>query len=291
MTTRRLWKYATLPFFLLGIKMVAAQVLPPTPDEFSRRAAERMHKELPDVDFKVVGHLELDGKDASGKSIGNMYLDRIFSFCLRNTSNCDAGLNQYAKGIAETVKERNRPVTQAMLRIAIRPEEYLEQLRNQPGLSNQKVYTRPVALGLVAIPVVDFTRTTRFVVDKDLEKLGISEEDLFKIAAQNLRDTTKPLATVSVIPKADSLGQIIGEDYASSRLFFHSDWKDLARSLHNQLIVIAPTPDTLLYGDASLPGTADELRTLAGRVARSSSKPLFLQLLRWTDDGWEIYKQ
>jgi len=250
-----------------------------------------MHKELPDIEFKVVGHLELDGKDTNGKSIGNMYLDRVFSFCLRNTSNCDAGLNQYAKGIAETVKERNRPVTQAMLRIAIRPEEYLEQLRKQPGVGSQKFYTRPVAPGLIAIPVVDFTRTTRFVTDKDLETLKISEDDLFKIAAQNLLDTTKPLAAVSVVPQANSLGQISGEEYASSRLFFHSDWKNLAMNLHNQLIVIAPTPDTLLYGDASLPGTADALRTLAGRVARGSTKPLFMQLLHWTDAGWEIYKQ
>ncbi|MFJ9449976.1 MULTISPECIES: hypothetical protein [unclassified Herbaspirillum] len=291
MTIQRLLQFSTLALLYFGMKAAVSQQLPLTPVEFAQMAAERMHKELPNVDFKVVGHLELDGKDASGKSIGNMYLDRVFSFCLRNASNCDAGLSQYAKGIAETVKERNRPVTQAMLRIAIRPEEYLEQLRKQPGFGNQKIYTRPVAPGLVAIPVVDFTRTTRFVIDKDLEELGVDEENLFKIAAQNLRDTTKPLTAVSLTPSANSLGQIRDEEYASSRLFFHSDWKNLAASMHNQLIVIAPTPNALLYGDGSLPGTADALRTLGGRVASSSTKPLSMQLLRWTDDGWEIYKR
>ena len=270
--------------------MATAQALPPAPHEFSLKAAERLHKELPDVEFKVVAHLELDGKDSDGKSIGKMYLDRVFAFCIRNASDCDARLGQYAKGIAETVKERNRPVTQAMLRIAIRPDEYLEQIRKQPGASNQKFYVRRVAPGLIAIPVVDFTRTTRFVIDNDIEKLGIGEEDLFKIAAQNLRETTKPLSAVTVIPTANSLGQITGEDYASSRLFFHSDWKDLAASLHNQLIVIVPAPNTLLYGDASFPGTADALRTLADRMARGSTKPLPMQLLHWTDTGWETYK-
>jgi hypothetical protein len=280
-----------LPLILALVWQLSfAQSVPTDEETFTKVAAERVCKELPEYDVKPVGKLSLEGKRSDGESTGQLSLDRVHMFCLRNSQNCSAGLDQYAKGIAESVKERNRPIERGMLRLAMRPAAYIEQIRRQIVTIGGKgsVYSKVIAPGLVAIPVVDFTRSIRLVTDQDLVKLALTEDDLFKLGEQNIQSSTKPLHKVTPTPIANSFGKIVGEDYASSRILFHDDWRDLSTKLNNKLVIMLPAPDVLLYGDGSTAAGVDALRTFAAEVARKSSRPLSQLVLLWTETGWEV---
>ena len=269
-----------------------AQSVPTDEESFTRVAADRVGRELPDYDVKPAGRLSLEGRRADGESTGQLNLDRVYAYCARNSQTCSAALDQYAKGMAESVKERNRPVERSMVRLAVRPAAYVEQMRKQIETMGGKgaVYAKVVAPGLVAIPVLDFTRSIRFVNDKDLGKLSLSEEELFKLGEQNLRTNTRPLSEVAPTPTANSFGRIAGEDYASSRILFHDDWRDLSKKLNDKLVIMLPAPDVLLYGDGSTAVGIDALRTFAADVARKSSRPLSPLVLQWTEVGWDVVK-
>lgn len=282
-------------FLLVAIALASqaclAQNIPTNEEDFSKIAAERLNKELPGYNIQPTSKLTLEGKRTDGELTGQINLDRVYAFCARNAQNCSAALDQYAKGIGESVKERDRPLERGMVRLAIRPAIYAEQIRAQTGTAPGRIYARPVAPGLVAMPVLDFTRTVRFITDKDAAKLALTEDELFKLGEKNLLSSTRPFSEVLKVPGANSFGHISGEDYASSRILFHEDWRSLNTKLNNKLVVVLPAPDILLYGDGSTPAGVDALRTLAADVAKKSSRSLSLQALQWTESGWEVLKE
>ena len=268
--------------FALTCRLSFAQTIPMEDDAFTKLTVERLNKELPDYNLHPAGKLTVEGKRADGESTGQVSLDRVYAYCVRNVQGCSAAIDQFSKGIAESVKERNRPIEPSMVRLAVRPSSYVEQIRKQFSGSGGSIYSKDIAPGLVAIPVLDFSRTVRYVNDKDLVKLALSEDQLFQLGEKNLRSSSKPLSEVAPTPKASSLGTIVGEDYASSRILFHDDWQALSSRLNNKLVVMLPAPDVLLYGDGSTSAGVDALRTLAADVARKSGRPLSLALLQWT---------
>jgi uncharacterized protein YtpQ (UPF0354 family) len=257
---------------------------------FTKTAVERLSKELSDYNLQPAGKLTIEGKRADGESTGQVSLDRVYAYCVRNAQNCAAAMDQFSKGIAESIKERNRPIDSSMVRLAVRPSEYAEQIRKQMSSSGGTIYFRDVAPGLIAIPVLDFARSVRYVNDQDLVKLTLSEDQLFQLGMQNLRSNNRQFSDVAPVPKANSLGYIEGEDYASSRILFHDDWQILSSKLNNKLVVALPAPNILLYGDGSTSAGVDALRTLSSDVARKSGRPLSLTLLQWTESGWELVK-
>ena len=247
-----------------------------------------MHRELPAYDVKPTIRLTLEGKSADGQTIGEISLDRIYAFCTRSPGSCEEALDHFAKGIAESVKERDRPIEKGMVRLAIRPVDYVDRLKKQKGSGLAPVYGRPVGGGLAVVPVLDYTRTIRFVGEKDLSKLEVSEDELFRLGEQNVRKSIRPLSDVTPVLGPNSFGTFTGEDYASTRIVFHDEWKSLADKLKGNLIVMLPTPDILLYGDGSTSTGVDAMRTFGLEMARKSTRPLSTVVLRWAPTGWEV---
>jgi hypothetical protein len=269
---------------------VFAQHVPMDEQAFSKVAAERIQQELPNYQMARTTQLTLEGKRRDGMSTGQMSLDRVYAFCQRSAENCSAALDQFAKGMSEAVKERDRPIQREMVRIAVRPAEYVEQLTQQLGPASGALFSRPVAHGLVAIPVLDYTRTVRFASQGDLQRLGLMESTLFSVGEENLRSSIKPLPQVTPTPSANSVGSITGEDYASSRMLFHADWGEVAERLNGNLVVMIPAPDILLYGSGSTPFAVEALRTLGVEMAKRSPRPLSVVVFRWDPTGWQEVK-
>lgn len=267
-----------------------AQEVPADEEGFAKTAAERVQRELPSYDIKPTTRLTLEGKRADGESTGQLSLDRVYAFCSRNARNCGTALDQYAKGVGEAIKERDRPIDKSMVRIAVRLVEYVDRVKKQMGSGAAPIYGRPIGAGLALVPVLDYTRSVRFVGEKDLPTLQVTEDEVFKLGEQNLRASVKPLPEVTPTPGPNSFGSITGEDYASSRIAFHDDWKVLSERLNGNLIVMLPAPDVLLYGDGSTPVGVEAMRTFGRDMAKKSSRPLSPVVLRWTPSGWDELK-
>lgn len=281
-------------FFLLGMwclslsPRVHAQTVPQDEDGFAKWVAARVGRDLADFGVQPVGRLTLEGKRADGESTGQLSLDRLYAFCQREAARCTEATEQYAKGVTEVVRERSRPIERAMVRLVVRPRPYVDQILLKMG--EGAIVSRPLTPELAIVPVLDFTRSVRFVSAKDLVTLGLAQDEVFKLGEGNLRAGQKPLAEVAQVPVGQALGSITGEDYASSRILFHADWKDLSGKLNQQLVVMIPAPDVLLYGDGSTPRGLEVLKTLGLNMARQSQRPLSPLLLRWTEVGWEPVK-
>jgi hypothetical protein len=267
----------------------ASQSVPTNEEAFTVFVGNRLSQELPDFALRPSGRLRLEGKRPDGESTGQLNLERVYTFCARNTVHCSVAIDEYAKGVGEIVRDRMRPIDKSMVRLALRPQAYVSEIIQHMGASPAPIFARPFAADLAIVPVLDFTRSIRFVAERDLEKLGITEQELFQVAEQNLRTSLRPLAEVAPAPVANSIGRI-GDEYASVRIVFHDDWSELAARLNQQLIVMVPAPDLLLYGSGATPVAIDALRSLGMEAARRSQRPLSPAVLRWTSAGWEQLK-
>jgi uncharacterized protein YtpQ (UPF0354 family) len=278
--------------FVLGVLCLGswthAQAIPQDEDGFAKWVAERVGRDLADFGVQPVGRLTLEGKRADGESTGSLSLDRLHAFCQREAGRCAEATEHFAKGVTEQVRERSRPIERAMVRLVVRPQSYVDQILQKMG--EGAILSRPLTPELAIVPVLDFTRSVRFVSAKNLATLGLTQDQVFMLGEGNLRAGQKPLAEVAKVPADQALGSITGEDYASSRILFHADWKDLSGKLNQQLVVMIPAPDILLYGDGSTPMSLEALKTLGLNMARQSQRPLSPLLLRWTEGGWESVK-
>lgn len=285
-----MFKYLAVIALSVAASWSIAQEIPLDDEGFAKVAAERVQRELPSYDIKPTIRLTLEGKRTDGESTGQMSLDRVYAFCTRNVQKCSAGLDQYAKGIGEAIRERDRPIDKSMVRIAVRSMEYVDRVKKQMGSGAAPIYGRLIAPGLALVPVLDYTRSVRFVGEKDILKLQVTEDEVFKLGEQNVRAALKPLSEVTPTPGPNSFGSITGEDYASSRVAFHDDWKLLSESLNGSLIVMMPAPNVLLYGDGSTSVGVEALRAFGRDLAKKSSRPLYQMVLRWTPSGWDEQK-
>jgi uncharacterized protein YtpQ (UPF0354 family) len=268
---------------LVGAGAARAQQIPADEPAFTAFVAERIRAEIRDTPVVIKGPLTL--------SIGPMQtnLDRIYAFCKANTSGCAREIGAYVSGVKATASSRNDPPTRAALRVVVRSTDYMQQALREVDARGPAL-TRPLAEGLVIVPVLDSPRAVRVFNDKDRAALGLTQDQVFDIAIANLRSSVKPLTTVAKAVPSGQFGTLTGDYYQTSRLALIDSWAALAQAQGGVLIVAAPSADLLIYSSDDSGTAIDALRTLAKNMMARAPKPLSGSLLRWTPKGWQLVR-
>ncbi len=257
-----------------------AQQIPADEPAFTAFVAGRIRAEIRDTPVVVKAPLTL--------SIGPLQanLDRIYAFCKANVDRCAGEIRTYVNGIVATTRARGDSPTRAALRVVLRSDDYMRQAAREVQ-ARGTMLMRPLADGLMIVPVMDSPRTIRMVNEKDRATLGLSPDQVFDIALANLRQNVKPLeANAKAVPHGQ-IGTLQGDYYQTSRLALIDSWAPLAQAQGGVLIVVAPSADLVLYIGEDSDAARDALRTLARNAMTRAPKPLSDALLRWTPKGWQ----
>lgn len=268
---------------LLAAGSASAQQIPTDEPAFTAFVAARIQAAVRNTQVAIKGPLTL--------SIGPLQanLDRIYAFCKVNTSGCAKEIDNYVGGVVATPGNAKAPPTKAALRIVVRTTDYMRQAARELD-SAGTIPTRPLAEGLLIVPVLDSPRAVRMFNDKDRAALGLTPDQVFDIATANLRSSLKPIMSAAKPAAPGQFGTLKGDYYATSRLALIDSWAPLAKAQGGVLIVAAPTPDLLVYSGEDTSVALDALRTLARHVAAQAPKPLSGALLRWTPKGWQLVR-
>jgi uncharacterized protein YtpQ (UPF0354 family) len=268
---------------LAGAGAARAQQIPADEPAFTAFVAERIRAQVRDTPVVVKGPLTL--------SIGPLQanLDRIYAFCKTDTNACAREIGTYVSGIKATRSSRNDPPTKAALRVVVRSAEYMRQALGEVGARGPAL-TRPLAEGLVIVPVLDSRRAVRVFNDTDRAALGLTQDQVFDIAIANLRSSVKPLTTVAKAIPSGQFGTLTGDSYQTSRLALIDSWAPLAQAQGGVLIVAAPSADLVIYSSEDSSTAIDALRTLARNMMARAPKSLSGAVLRWTPKGWQLVR-
>lgn len=266
----------------------ASAALPADEAGFLADLVQRLQQALPDHQFRISGH-SLWGQRHDGEVLGQLDPQSTYQFCRSSPRRCTEALEQYVSTVAELARTRRQPLNAAQVRLTLRPQAFVDEVRQQNAArSGTQIYARPVVAGLVMVPVLDFLNSLRFIGAGELNKLKLSEDQLFELGRRNLQTGLLPLQVMAKRPGNGDFGRIEAEDHAASRVLLHADWAHLAAQYQQHLVVAIPTPNVLLYGDGANPAQIASMRRATQELYQRASRPLSLQLLRWTATGWDV---
>jgi hypothetical protein len=272
-------------FVLLFMATTCAAFASAREEAFTRLILSKLEAAIPGHKFEFVGSLELRDP-TSGRSI---YLDRIFGYTTANPKLADTAIADYVSRVAQFTLEAEKPVSPALLRLAVRNSTSLQRAIESLGAGAAAAYPQELVGDLVVVPVIDAPSSVKYVGEKDLSVLGLSEAEARKIGGENLRKIQRPLEEVAKPSPKSGIG-VINEEYAASRLIFISDWAALGQKIGGNLIVMAPAFNLVIYSDGSSPIAVDALRTLGLQLGKSSQVPLSPHVFRFKQDHWELVK-
>ena len=261
-------------------------------DAFTGFVVGRLQEKLPDRPVRIVGRLSAEVGDKGGVSY-QVNFDRIWNFCRRAGGQCRAEVDQYVSGTASSIAARvgveSQQIDRAALRIIVRPEAMVTQLREVGGADPAG---RPVARhfvgGLWAVVALDYPKAIAPLTRRNLERLGITADEALDAGWRNTAATQRPLASVIQPPMPGKFGYLRDGDYEPSRMYDHAGWAEIANAMPGGLIVAVPARNLLLYGGGPSRQRVDALRMLAHELGRRSTAPLSPEVFRWTPAGWEV---
>lgn len=274
--------------FLMILCAAAAQAQqPPTRSEaeFEKYVAERIEAAS---GAKAERSERLQLRLRKGDTDLRANLDRIWSACQRVPEDCAGYVEEYVAGAASIIADRTRPLEKEALRIVVRPRDYL-RLTERPDRDKAPI-VKPYHGDLAIALVFDGARSVSSANRGDLEALKLDEAQAFELARQNLRTRElKPLHEVlKPLTGKAATGHVDENNYESSRMVLHEDWKPFVDQIGGNLIVAVPATHVLLYGRGDSAEAVDRLRALARDVARTNQRPLSTVIFRWTPKGWEV---
>lgn len=263
-----------------------------TPEEeqaaFTSRLAEQFSRAVTDGQVSVTAPLTLSIKLASGHQI-QVNLDRVWGFCRSNPEGCQAEEDEFVDHTKDALKSvaASSSINRDSLRLAVRTTAYLAASWHASGVpQTSDPVSGPIAGELSWVLMADSPQASRIVSVKDLEDLGLTRDQAIDIGRQNVEAALRPFLLVVHPLKPGQIGIISGDYYESSRVGDHALWADIARHMSGQLVVVVPEPMTVLYVDNTSPQALDALVALARQGMQVSRRPLSLQALGWTEDGW-----
>ncbi len=259
----------------------AAQTVPVDPDGFTDYSLNLLRAVLPAGSVvKVQEPLLLN---ADGLSIN---LQRPQQFCSASPQHCSAALRAYVDSVAAVLKQRDAPIDSKSVMLSIRDAAYLQRAQAAVGADGPAFEARPLADGVLAIAMLDTPRAARPLNSRDAQHLKLSDDQLFALAAENLRAALEPLDSKAKPVASGQIGTLRGGYHEAGRIALLADWAGLAAAQNGTLLVAAPATDVVLYISESSPTAVDALRTLARDIAAKSASPLSPAVLRWTAQRW-----
>lgn len=283
----------TLPLWLvLGLLAFAAPVRaqdpdpkPPSPEEFAQEVLTALRRAAPGISFEIAGPLEIVGLREDGKPPLHVSLDAIYKTAPADPAERAESIRTYARRLlsrpADTVGPADRPRVMPVVRAA----GFASSLRRDPAASP---VVEPLAADLCVLYLLEGSEPTRYLLESELAKLGVSGPELRALAVQNL-SVRAPKAKLEEV--ADGVRWIVLDGmYESSFLLLDAFWARIAKELGDSPVAAVPTRDVLFFAAASDEGAVVRIREVAARFAAEQAHPISPQLLRRDGKVWRALK-
>ena len=233
-------------FSALIVVHAAGGEVPSDQAGFRQRVQELFQKHLPEFIFELREPLILTGAGPNGETTGDISLERIYGYCAANPHLAESAVAHFVNAAMEVINPAPITLRPDMIRLVVRREAYVKDAIANMGPGPRAAFFQPIAADLVLVPVIDLPNSLRYLGDKDLMELNMTDEQAFEVGRKNFKKGSKPLSKVARVPPKRGLGYI-QEEYAPSRLAFHDEWASLAKKLKGKLVVMVPASDLLMF--------------------------------------------
>lgn len=260
---------------------------PMDPVAFTEEVARRVRAAVPDLDVQIAGELELAiamNEDGGNRAFLNnayqMYSgespkhrDELIDRFVRSFAEAAKGLERSADAIIPVVKDR------AWL------TEIEASVRQMGGDPQGKLY-EDLNEDLVVVYAIDTPSNIAYLSPDELERLGVSREDLRALAVRNLRGLLPGVQ----VQRGEKLAMVTADgNYEASLLLFSDLWAREREKLRGDPVAAVPARDLLLFADSADADAVAQLRQLAARMRAEATYSLTDRLFVLREDRWDPY--
>src|ERR1043165_3687465 len=148
----------------------------------------------------------------------------------------------------------------------------------------------PLVGDLLVTYALDLPEMFQMVSGHDLQKLGLSPEQLRPIAIDNLKHQ---IGEVGQEGEPPVLQLVVGNDLEACLLLVDGVWKSLAQSVPGEIVVGVPARDVLLVTRSDpARGAVEVLREAVQKLhSMETTHALTRNLLVRRNNGWEVFEQ
>lgn len=238
--------------------------------------------------------LKLGGKNGVEATLS---LDNLRVACTADPDGCQAAVGNFARVAVSTVRSvggQTKP-SREQVRAQLKPASYLAEVVQSVAegpadkRADNAVVHRPFVADLHSIYVIDRPGSIALLNKGTQRELGISDADLHSLAIGNLN---RDLGAIPLEPLEgiDGLYVVeVGDSYEAARLLMHKAWKSVADKLPGDLIVCAPSRDTVLVAGSGSTEALVAIEKMARAMVDAEAYALSTTMLRWAPEGWTVY--
>jgi uncharacterized protein YtpQ (UPF0354 family) len=147
---------------------------------------------------------------------------------------------------------------------------------------------RPFVEGIEILYVLDTPDAFRFIIQNDLETVGLNVERLHEIASRNAANL-KPLKYGPAPNQPDIFFMPAGDGLGTARVFDSGLWDRIEKEMDGPVVVCAPTRDWILFVKQANRDGIKRLRGLAHQVVRGEPYPVSPVVFHRQNGVWQAY--
>lgn len=148
-----------------------------------------------------------------------------------------------------------------------------------------ELYFEPFIGDMVKVYAIDYPDRVAYVTDTNLTDAGITIDAVQEAAFANL--ATK-LAQTQILNNGPGYMVITDGFYESSMLLDDALWADIAGQLNDDIVMIVPSRDVVVFGAVSDPDIIDFLSFSLQDALANGTHPLSELMYIWRDGSWQV---
>ncbi len=250
-----------------------------SPSEFTREISRGLQKSAPHLPNEVIKDLEIR-MHLSTEYSGNIFLRAAYQeYVLNPGSQVEVLARWISKYLEAANTTPNTPIDVSRVLPILKPRSWLEkELRataigaNEPNQYFHQDFIDDVIIAYA----VDAANTMRYLMNRDLDILGLSAEKLQGTALANLRTL---LPAPKIIGERGVYQIICGGNYDLSLIFMDEYWEAPDFRIRGEIVIAVPARDYLLVTGTDCPEGIQRVSMLAEDAISKSPYKVSAKLL------------
>ncbi len=258
-------------------------------DDLAPLVQQRIEAALPDIAAKVTGRLQVEVSAGVHGQV-QLNLDNLWVETGGECAGVSQGIERRIATLGRMVGTDQAPLgsdeVRALVRSKSEVERYLRLLAERTGPSDDTPVVRTLAGDLVVAYSFDLPDSVRWMLDSDLTRLGLADEELATLAAQNL------WRSLSIEARTSDDGSFVmlvaGGTYEASLMVVPLIWERMADRVAGDPVVCVSNRDVLVATGSDRADGMAKLTVLCRHLFQTGSYPVSPLLYRWSKGSWEV---
>jgi uncharacterized protein YtpQ (UPF0354 family) len=250
--------------------------------EFTTYYLKVLKKQLPDIDFVVVGDLEISSKQ---KPDNRHFLDNAYRIYKLNPKAIEETILPYVNNLISLYEEEEEKTIQKNRIVPlIKPRDYLDILQNSE--KETSILHQQYNEDLIIVYMHDMEYSLSSISMEDFEKLGIDKDTLLDFSIKNLKE---------ILPDIQRGGEngsyyiIAGGTFEASLILLETLWTKETFDVDGEFVIAIPCRDFLVITGSNNTAGIENLKSFAEKMYREGDHNISPFLYKWNGKNFERF--